>query len=91
MKQVIKDMKKTFQIPEKQTVWEHGTLVRKYLFSLIDFLEDKNPNLNLIYPSWVIDYKYFLQKDLFSRKILSRYTLFHDCGKPYVVIKDEYG
>ncbi len=91
MKQVIKDMKRTYQIPGKQTVWEHGVLVREYLFSLIDFLEGKEPNLKLIYPSWVIDYKEFLQKTLLPKKILSRYSLYHDCGKPYVVTKDEYG
>jgi hypothetical protein len=91
IKQVIQDMKECHQVPNKQTVWEHGESVCTNLNQILDFLiEGKNLPESWPIPCWLKE-KEKLTHYLFSREILSRYTLYHDLGKPYCKERDEAG
>ena len=89
---VIEDMKKCYQIPDKQTVWEHGESVQRNLNTILDFLlENKSLPPGWIIPCWLTDSKDIIVSFLYSREILNQYSLFHDLGKPYCQIRDEAG
>jgi hypothetical protein len=89
---IINDMKKCFQIPEKQTVWQHGQSVKQNLILILDFLLDNKPLPNeWLIPSWLAESKNKIVPLLYPRSVLEKYALFHDLGKPYCQIHDEFG
>ena len=77
---------------ESQSVYEHGESVRNHLFDLLDHLRSGS---SLKYewklPQWLYDNKDKILNSLPSDYILSNYTLYHDCGKPFCFYKDESG
>jgi len=88
MKEVIDKMKETYQIPEKQTVYQHGVSVWSYFKDLI--LNDAS-FYDWKLPDWFVDNKDFINDNLLDMEEIKRYTIFHDCGKPYCIEYDEYG
>lgn len=77
---------------ENQSVYEHGLSVKNYTFQIIQILktEDNNSN-NLKLPDWIFQYQKEILQSLYPEKIIEEYTTFHDLGKPYCLIIDEFG
>ncbi len=66
------------------SVLAHGISVKNYLFDLINHLKSGEPlKYEWKLPEWVYDNKNILLSSLPSNKILQRYTILHDCGKPF--------
>lgn len=74
-----------------QSVYDHGASVRDHVFDLISYLEGNELKNKWILPSWFIQNKNNLLKNILSKEIINEYTLFHDCSKPYCKIIDEFG
>lgn len=66
------------------SVLAHGISVKNYLFDLINHLKSGEPlKYEWKLPEWVYDNKNLLLSSLPSNKILQRYAILHDCGKPF--------
>ena len=92
LEDVIEDMKSCYQIPNKQTVWEHGESVRENLLKIYDFCsEGKDLPIHWPIPDWLNSHKKSIRQVLYSKELLGRYALFHDLGKPYCSEKDPDG
>lgn len=85
LKLIIKGMKDTYQIPNKQTVLAHGISVRRHLNKIVRHLQGKE-KLEGFVPSWLDKNAFFLLKDLDYKKV-ARYALWHDLGKPLCAVK----
>lgn len=88
---VLARMEETPQT-DTQTVLEHGWAVRTKLFELLDHLRygtslDDSWRL----PEWVEEYRPELLAALPPDEVLHRYTVMHDCGKPFCLEYDEQG
>lgn len=78
-------MENTFQTPA-QTILQHGQSVRDYVHQLF------TGNLsNYQIPDWLRDNRHFLINQAYPFVIINRYTVFHDCGKPFCRTVDEAG
>jgi len=65
-----------------QSVLEHGTSVKNYLFDLINHLRSGTPlQYEWKLPDWVLENKDLLLSSLPDDKTIKLYTVFHDCGK----------
>ena len=88
---LIEIMKATEQT-KGLSIYGHGVSVKDYMFDLLGHL--RNDTL-LMYewklPQWVYDNKDFLLENIVSDDILERYTVMHDCGKPFCLTVDEDG
>lgn len=83
MKELVEAMKSTYQIPGKQTVWEHGISVKNYTFDLINHLRNGTPlKYQWKVPSFLYMQREFIIGNLVPDSTLYLYTVFHDCGKP---------
>ncbi len=72
-----------------QSVFQHGISVKNYLFDLINHLRHGTPlKYNWKLPDWLYDNKDLLLSSLPNDKILKRYAILHDCGKPYCRVDD---
>ena len=80
----VQNMKKVYQIPGVQTVYDHGISVRKHLFDLIEKVQNSHPDDDEFKLQALLPY-------LYDRKTLSRYSLYHDIGKSVCFTKDEAG
>lgn len=80
----VQNMKKVYQIPEVQTVYEHGVSVRKHLFDLIDQVKSSTLCDDEFKLKTLLPY-------LYDSKTLNRYSLYHDIGKSVCFTKDEAG
>lgn len=79
-------MKENYQIPGKQTIWEHGLSVKSYSWDLINYIKYGIPlKYKWRLPDWIETEKKYLKKHLnrFSKQTIDMYTLYHDCGKPF--------
>lgn len=76
-----------------QTIWQHGESVRDHLMDLIRFLRDPHYNSKYTcrYPQWLLSHSKSLLECLPDDRILEKYTLWHDCGKPFCRTQDEAG
>ena len=76
---------------KNQTVYQHGVSVKQHLAELIDALErlELLPNWKL--PSYLLDYKEQILSNLHSEEVVSAYTVYHDCGKPFCREMDAEG
>jgi hypothetical protein len=84
IKQVISDMKKVDQIPQRQTVLSHGMSVFKYASDLLNHLKfGTELKHEWKTPEWVYVNKETLLNNLVDYKTLKHYCIFHDLGKPY--------
>ena len=90
IKQVVRDMKDCCQT-EGQSVLEHGLSVRDHLFDLINILKGGTPKYQWKLPGWIQEHKGLLFDNLLDEYILEKYTIFHDCGKPYCLEIDANG
>ena len=87
---LLEKMINTDQIEGKQSVLAHGESVFRKLNEIIEFLEGGVfPDMKE--PVWLKEHKDLFLKNLYDKKTLFLYTVFHDCGKPSCYTKDEYG
>lgn len=96
LKKQIKLMKSTYQIPNIQTIWEHGLSVayhyKKLIADLENIIEGKPQIHNLFIPdSMVKNARFFLQNRKVNNSTMQKYLVFHDIGKPLCIEKDSYG
>jgi hypothetical protein len=98
--QLREDMKDCEQSPG-QSVYEHGRSVwYNYKWNISEILaygcDDERSQKTMAkngwkYPDWFVKYDEELAWERLSDSIISDYTLYHDCGKPYCKIIDEKG
>jgi hypothetical protein len=82
---MIDSMKSTWQIPGKQTVYEHCLSVTGKALELYDYLtKGKALQSDWKLPPWLQEHRELIVKELIPRAALIRYTQYHDCGKPLV-------
>jgi hypothetical protein len=75
-----------------QSVLEHGTSVKNYLFDLINHLRSSTPlQYEWRLPDWVLENKDLMISSLPDDDTLELYTIYHDCGKPFCLEIDENG
>lgn len=91
IKEILQQMKQCDQIAGKQTVLEHGISVKNYLMDLICVLKGCEGKYEWRLPSWIKGNEEFILQNLLPMKVLTKYTIFHDCGKPFCRTVDEYG
>lgn len=96
LKKHIKLMKQTYQIPDVQTIWEHGLSValfyKKIIIDLENIKKGKPEVYNLFIPeSLKSNANFFLDNIKLSHSIMQKYLIFHDIGKPSCIEKDSYG
>ena len=72
-----------------QSVLEHGFSVNRYLNDLLSDCPLSDFEWQL--PDYFDDYGEKLVAALYPRDILDRYTIYHDCGKPYCIESDAVG
>jgi hypothetical protein len=72
-----------------QSVLEHGLSVNRYLVDLLSDCPLSDYEWQI--PDYFDDYEKSLLDNLYSRDILDRYTIYHDCGKPYCIVTDASG
>ena len=89
-RELVKKMSSCFQTKE-QTIFDHGMSVRDYTFDLLGILEGNKPKFNWQLPSWFFEYKDLILKNLLDEYYIEKYTVFHDCGKPFCLTTDEDG
>ena len=70
-----------------QSVLEHGFSVNRYFHDLIQ----EQPTLEWRLPDWFSEHRQTLLDRLHSLDVIDRYTVYHDCGKPYCRVLDEQG
>ncbi len=92
MKELVEAMKNTYQIPGKQTVWDHGVSVKNYTFDLINHLRNGTPlKYQWKVPSFLYMQREYILDNLVPDSTLYLYTVFHDCGKPRCRQVDDQG
>lgn len=78
--EVLLKMKTSYQIQDKQTIFEHGVSVLNETKKILNELRTrKNNNL----PDFLYENSSFLLDNLVDYKTLYLYCLYHDCGKPF--------
>ena len=83
---VIEEMKRCYQIKDKQTVLEHGLSVYSYFEQL-----KNNEVQNWKLPSWWEEYREYIFENILPINIIKEYLIMHDCGKPYCIHYDADG
>lgn len=93
LNQKIKQMKSCYQIPNVQTIWDHGVSVRDHILDLINFIENDftHSKFEWIIPDSIKNNKKNILTYLLDKPTLARYGLFHDIGKPECMEVDEFG
>lgn len=73
-----------------QSVYQHGVSVYQYLEDLVYNLENENEiypfhnsKNNWKLPNWIFQYKNGILSNLHDEEVISKYCLFHDCGKSF--------
>lgn len=76
-----------------QNIWEHGQSVRDHLMDLLKFLRDPHyaSRCTWRYPRWLLSHSKMLLEKLPPDHVLEKYTLWHDCGKPFCKVQDDSG
>ena len=85
---MIDCMKNTWQVPDRQTVYEHCVAVRNRALDLYDHIvSGKELKYEWKIPEWLVSYKEVIRLELIHhtpRSVVDRYAYYHDCGKPLV-------
>lgn len=83
----------TCEQTQGQTIYQHGESVRAHLFDLINYLHtgEFSSDISWQLPDWLALYREQIIEHLLPAHILSAYTLYHDCGKPYCRTVDADG
>lgn len=76
---------------ENQTIYQHGVSVKNHTFKLINLLNINQLDSNYRLPDWFLYYRNEILQSLFPLFIIEKYTIFHDCGKPYCLTYDSSG
>ena len=71
-----------------QTVYQHGLSVQNHFLDLLGHLKFDYDLSDWRLPSWLNDFKNQILSNLHSEEVISAYTLYHDCGKPFCRIVD---
>lgn len=92
LKQVVRDMEACEQT-KGQSVLEHGRAVNFCLQLLLksthlQYISD-DPSFRI--PQWLFDHWGLLYSRLLDAYTIEKYTIFHDCGKPYCSRIDKKG
>lgn len=75
-----------------QSILDHGTSVKNYLFDLLDYLRNgRSLQYDWMLPDWVVDNKDLILKSLPDDQTLELYTTYHDCGKWKCLTIDDEG
>ncbi len=75
-----------------QSILDHGLSVRDYLFDLLGFFRgNKELEKDWRLPDWLIDNRKNIVNSLMDDYTLEKYTIFHDCAKPFIKTIDEDG
>lgn len=72
-----------------QSVYQHGISVNQHLEELIYSLD--SPSKDWKIPNWANQYRDELLANLHDKDTISKYTIYHDCGKPFCLEIDENG
>jgi hypothetical protein len=90
--EIMEAMESTFQA-KGQNMIQHGESVRDHLFDLINFLRDPSYKTKFYwrFPQWLLLNATALLEALPPDYILEKYTLWHDCGKPFCKTLDSEG
>ena len=84
-------MKSCPQTPT-QSVWEHGVSVSAYFQDLYKHLKfGRHLRKEWRLPEWIYEHKELILGELASMQTITKYQVFHDCGKPYCREVDEQG
>lgn len=66
------------------SILQHGIMVSQYFFDLYSNLQfNSKLQYNWKIPSWLIENKDIILKNLLPLNILTTYQMYHDIGKPY--------
>lgn len=76
---------------ETQSVYQHGCSVKEHIFDLISYLKTGKIDEGWRLPIWMETYREQLLSALLPEDVIEKYTIFHDCGKPYCISIDENG
>ena len=66
-----------------QSVYQHGFSVKEHVFQIIDYLSNNSELDGWKIPKWLDCYKKQILCSTWNKEIITLYTLYHDCGKPY--------
>lgn len=90
--QMVRDML-TCEQTQGQSVYEHGLSVKEHTFQILDFLRGRGGDTleGWKIPKWLEDCKSSIAYSIWDDEIISLYTLYHDCGKPYCRFVDADG
>lgn len=89
--QMVKDMLNCEQT-QGQSVYEHGLSVKEHTFQILDYLRGGVSTLEgWRLPKWLDEYRSALLWSIWDDEIITLYTLYHDCGKPYCRTVDAEG
>lgn len=67
------------------SVYQHGVSVNKFFLDLIS----DSPSSQWKLPNWFIAHRQKLIQNLHPTETITKYLLFHDCGKPYCRIVED--
>jgi hypothetical protein len=73
-----------------QSVYQHGVSVNQHFEELICNLDSFSFE-NWKIPNWIKEYKDKLLSNIYDKDIISKYTIYHDCGKSWCLTLDENG
>ena len=76
-----------------QSVYDHGLSVREHTLQILDYIRGRG-GVTLEgwrIPKWLDEYKSGISNSIWDDEIISLYTLYHDCGKPYCRTVDDDG
>lgn len=76
---------------EEQSVYQHGVSVKEHVQDLIYHLDSNLPSTNWKLPDWIYLYRNDIISNLHDEDTISKYTVFHDCGKFFCKTIDEAG
>lgn len=86
MKNLLIEMKNCEQIVGSQNILQHGSSVYRFFK---DVFENKKYHWNL--PDWFWENSNFIKENIHTDKVIKKYCIFHDCGKPKSLSIDEFG
>lgn len=81
---MIESMKNTWQVVDRQSVYDHCLSVQSRAMELLDHLDGLEMQSKWVLPPWWEKYRSILKLHLCHREEIKRYTFYHDCGKPLV-------
>lgn len=96
LKEIVYNMRSTDQIPGIQSVWDHGLSVayhyRLLIADLNKIARDEDVDDSIFIPDALRqNSKFILSKINLQARVMQKYLVYHDMGKPICCSKDEFG